>query len=141
MQLHELSPKTKRRGIKRVGRGGKRGTYSGRGQKGQHSRSGRKIQPAEMGVISKIPKLRGIKNKPKSKLTFEANVEELGKIFKKTTTINKKTLLSMGLIKHMSDNAKILGNGEVTQAFTIEGIAISKQAEEKIKAAGGTVTK
>jgi large subunit ribosomal protein L15 len=141
MQLHELSPKTKRRGIKRIGRGGKRGTYSGRGQKGQHSRSGRKIQPAEMNVISKIPKLRGIKNKPKSVVVFETNVGYLSSIFKNTKTINKKVLLDMGLIKRMRDNAKILGNGEVKQAFTIEGIAVSKQAEEKIKAAGGTVTK
>lgn len=59
MQLHELQPKTKNKKKKRIGRGGKRGTYCGRGLKGQKSRAGRRIRPAVRDVILRIPKLRG----------------------------------------------------------------------------------
>lgn len=60
MQLHELWPFHSLYAKKtRVGRGGKRGTTSGKGQKGQKSRSGRRIRPAERDLIIRIPKLRG----------------------------------------------------------------------------------
>lgn len=64
MQLHELQPKTKIKKQPKVGRGGKRGTYSGRGQKGQKSRAGHKIKPAINDLIGRLPKLRGYKNRP-----------------------------------------------------------------------------
>ena len=67
MQLHTLQPLNSLKGKKRVGRGGKRGTYSGRGQKGQRSRAGRKIRPAMRDLIQRLPKLRGAGNKRKSK--------------------------------------------------------------------------
>lgn len=59
MQLHELQPKHKLKKQKRIGRGGKRGTYSGRGIKGQKSRAGRKLKPAIREFIKRYPKLRG----------------------------------------------------------------------------------
>ena len=64
MQLHQLQPKHKNKTKKRIGRGGKRGTYSGRGQKGQKSRAGHRIRPAERDLIQRLPKLRGFKFKP-----------------------------------------------------------------------------
>ena len=67
MQLHELKPVYKTLRKKRVGRGGKRGTYSGRGQKGQGARAGRKIRPAERDFIQRLPKLRCIGNRPRVK--------------------------------------------------------------------------
>ena len=63
MQIHELRQKTKSRAKTRVGRGGKRGTFSGRGTKGQKARAGRRIRPAERDLIQRLPKLRGLKNK------------------------------------------------------------------------------
>lgn len=57
MQLHTLQPAHKLRGKKRIGRGGKRGTYSGRGVKGQKARAGRKIRPAIRDLIQSLPKL------------------------------------------------------------------------------------
>ncbi len=63
MQLHTLQPIYKLKAKKRVGRGGSRGTYSGRGQKGQKARSGHKIRPAERDLIQRLPKLRGIGNR------------------------------------------------------------------------------
>ncbi len=65
MQLHELRPQYKNKDKKRIGRGGGRGNYSGRGQKGQRSRAGHKIRPAIRDLIRRLPKLRGFKNKPK----------------------------------------------------------------------------
>lgn len=59
MQLHEIHPTHKLKGKKRIGRGGKRGTYSGKGIKGQNSRAGAKVRPEMRDVIKKTPKLRG----------------------------------------------------------------------------------
>lgn len=71
--IHTLSSKTKDK--KRVGRGGKRGTYSGKGQKGQKSRAGRNMRPGLRDLIIRIPKKKGYKNKPKTDtLTLQAHV-------------------------------------------------------------------
>ena len=59
MQLHELQPNYYNKDAKRIARGGKRGRTSGRGQKGQKSRSGRKIRPAIRDFVQRLPKLRG----------------------------------------------------------------------------------
>ena len=59
MQLHEIKPVHKNESRKRIGRGGKRGTYSGKGMKGQKSRAGKKIRPAVRDLIQRTPKLRG----------------------------------------------------------------------------------
>ncbi len=66
MQLHELQPITKSKSKKRVGRGGKRGTYSGKGMKGQKSRAGRKIRPAVRDLMQRTPKLRGARNRKRN---------------------------------------------------------------------------
>ena len=62
MQLHTLQATHKSKSKKRVGRGGKRGTYSGKGVKGQSSRAGHKIRPGTRDLIQQIPKLRGARN-------------------------------------------------------------------------------
>jgi large subunit ribosomal protein L15 len=59
MQLHELQPIHYNKDGKRIARGGKRGHTSGRGQKGQKSRSGHRIRPAVRDMIQRLPKLRG----------------------------------------------------------------------------------
>jgi large subunit ribosomal protein L15 len=59
MQLHELQPEHYNSDKKRIARGGKRGRTSGRGQKGQKSRSGRKMRPAIRDFVQRLPKLRG----------------------------------------------------------------------------------
>ena len=65
--MHELKPEHKNKKSKRIGRGGKRGTYSGRGVKGQKSRAGRKFQPIIRELIKKYPKLKGYRQNPKNK--------------------------------------------------------------------------
>ena len=59
MQLHQIQPLNKRKSKRRVGRGGKRGTYCGRGMKGQRARTGAKVRPEIRDLIKKIPKIRG----------------------------------------------------------------------------------
>jgi len=61
--LHEIKLEKPNKTKKRVARGGKRGTTAGRGQKGQKSRAGRRIRPAERDLVNRLPKLRGYKNK------------------------------------------------------------------------------
>lgn len=136
MQLHNLSVNLGR-GKKRIGRGGKRGTYSGRGQKGQRSRAGHRIRPAERDTLMKIPKLRGSKNKPVRPAATVLNLTDLARFGE--TTITKTLLLEKGIIHSIRDRVKILSMGEAKRPLTVEGIPVSKQAREKIEKAGGSI--
>lgn len=120
MLLHELisTGKAKRA---RVGRGGKRGTTSGRGQKGQGAHAGRRVRPAERDFIQRLPKLRGYKNKP---MNFKAPV------------INIKDLDARAIIPR---GVKILGVGNMKKAFMVRGVTMSKLARAKIEKAGGSI--
>ena len=123
------TPKTKTK--KRVGRGNASGTgtYSGRGQKGQRSRSGGKGGLKLMGLkqtISKTPKLRGFKS-PHEKLLV-INLADLDKKYKDAAKVELK-------------GYKVLGNGEITKKLEIKASAFSKSAEKAIIKAGGKITK
>lgn len=138
MQLHELSPKFKRRAEKRVGRGGKRGTYSGRGQKGQKARAGHRIRPAERDTISRLPKLRGVKNPPKRRVQkTEITLTDLQNLGEET--IGKEVLKKHGIIKSVLEDVKVLCTGSISRAVTLRGIAVSASAKKKIEAAGGSI--
>jgi len=144
MQLHQLKPKHKLKKRKRVGRGGKRGTYSGRGLKGQSSRAGRKFKPAIRELIKRYPKLRGYKfkgQKPFPHLSV-VNLDTLEKKFKAADTVTPKVLIERGLIRRIRGRlpkVKILGQGKLTKKLIIEDCQVSKQAKEKIEKAGGTI--
>lgn len=146
MQLHELKPKHKLKKKKRVGRGGKKGTYSGRGIKGQKARAGRRLKPVIREFIKRYPKLRGyrqkskIKNK-KSKIAI-INLEILEKNFNSGEKITPKALIEKKIIRKILGRipeVKILGKGEITKSLTFEGCKISKSAKEKIEKAGGKI--
>ena len=77
MQLHQIQPSHTRKTKRRVGRGGKRGTYCGRGTKGQRARAGKKLKPAIREIIKKIPKLRGYKLKRKIKPKLKSKSQNL----------------------------------------------------------------
>lgn len=134
MQLHNLSIKNRKE--KRVARGGKRGTTAGRGTKGQKSRSGHRIRPAQRDLLIRIPKLRGYKNKPKSEFNLVLHLSDLAKI--KADVINRDAL-KVYFGKDFRNEIKILDKGETKKAVKIEGIKISKGAKEKIEKAGGSV--
>ncbi|OHA76457.1 MAG: 50S ribosomal protein L15, partial [Candidatus Wildermuthbacteria bacterium RIFCSPLOWO2_12_FULL_40_9] len=99
MQLHQLKPIHKNRKSKRVGRGGKRGTYSSRGMKGQKSRAGRKFQPIVRELIKRYPKLRGYRFKPQEGKFAIVNTADLEKKFQTGEKVSPKTLLEKGLIE------------------------------------------
>lgn len=146
MQLHELKPNHKLKKTKRVGRGGKRGTYSGRGVKGQKSRAGRKLEPLIRQFIKRYPKLRGyrFKSNPKSQKlrTVILNLEILEKKLNSGEKVNPKILFEGRIIhkiKGRLPEVKILGRGEITKPLIIEGCRVSKQAKEKIEKAGGVI--
>lgn len=138
MQLHELKSNNKNRGKKRIARGGKRGTTSGRGQKGQKSRSGHRIRPAERDLIQRLPKLRGFRNKSLKGKPVIINIGDLEKKIE-GNLIDKKVLLEAGFIRNADSCVKILGDGEIKKVFQIEGVEVSENAKKKIEAAGGKI--
>jgi large subunit ribosomal protein L15 len=138
MQIHELKIK-KNKSRKRIGRGGKKGTYSGRGMKGQKSRSGAKINPIFEGgrstLIEHLPKKRGFTSMfPKNQVIGLSTLE---KKFNTGDTVVPALLLQKGLIDNIKTKVKILNNGEITKKLTIEKCLVSKSAKEKIEKAGG----
>lgn len=138
MRIHELQHTEKRKNQKRVGRGGKRGTYSGHGEKGQRKRSGHRIRPAERDLIMRIPKLRGVKHGPVEVAAHVINVGDLERIFM-DGTITRKLLVEKKIIGSLRAPVKILANGDVKKPFVIDGVPLSKSAKAKIEKAGGSV--
>ena len=122
----------------RIGRGGKRGNYSGRGHKGQKSRAGRNIRPAERDLIIRIPKLRGYKNKPKSTRPVIINLRDIIKI-RGAKIVDKEFLIKNNLVKP-NQAVKILGKGIPREPLLVKGLDISAGARLKIESAGGKVS-
>lgn len=142
MQLQELKPIHRLKKKKRVGRGGKRGTYCGRGIKGQKVRAGKKLQPLIREVIKKYPKLRGYRFKSKKEKLAIVNLESLEKRFESGDIISPKILFERRLIRRIKGRipkVKILGRGEIKKALQIEGCQLSKSVREKIEKAGGQI--
>lgn len=136
MQLHELKPKSSLSSKKRVGRGGKRGTYSGKGVKGQKSRAGRKFQPAIRVMIKKYHKLRGYNFNPIKDKPEIVNLSDLEDNFNSGDIVTPTILLEKGLVKRIKGkipSVKILGKGNLTKTIEIKECEASKSAEAKIK--------
>ena len=143
MELHELHPAPgSKKARVRVGRGlgSGLGKTSGKGQKGQKSRSGGVKRPGFEGgqrpLYLRLPK-RGFYNKF-GKEYVEVNVGTLN-CFEDGTVIEPVMLIECGLIKNIRDGLRILGGGELTKKLTVQANGFSKTAEEKITAAGGKV--
>lgn len=125
-----------------MGRGGKRGTYSGAGMKGQLSRSGRRLVPAIRHVIKRYPKLRGYRFNPSKQKPIVLTIEVLENKFNAADTVNPQTLLKQGLIRKIKGKVpqvKILGEAKVTKKLIVEGCFLSEKAKASIEKAGGTV--
>ena len=142
MQLHQLRPKNKIKRHKRIGRGGKKGSYSGRGQKGQKARAGRKMKPVFRELIKKYPKLRGYRFNPFRIKPQVVNVEVLQQKFQEGDKIDPQALLQQDIVRKIKGKApvvKVLGNGKILKKLIIENCQVSKSAREKIEKAGGVV--
>lgn len=142
MQLHELKPLHKKKNPKRVGRGGKRGTYSGRGIKGQKARAGRRLKPVIRELIKKYPKIRGYRFKKVELRPAIVNIETLEKKFQTGEMVNPRVLLERKIIRRIKGRlpqVKILAKGKLTKKIIIENCQISKSAKEKIEKVGGQI--
>jgi large subunit ribosomal protein L15 len=128
---------------KRVGRGdgSGHGSYSGKGCKGQKSRSGGGVrlgfEGGQLALIKRLPRKRGFVNIFKTEYSI-VNVGEL-KAFSAHAEITPKELLDIGLIKSFKYPVKILGEGKIDRPLIVKANKFSAAAEKKIVAAGGKV--
>ncbi|MDJ0815938.1 MAG: 50S ribosomal protein L15 [Desulfobacterales bacterium] len=143
MKLNELSPaKGSRKAPKRLGRGVGSGTgkTAGRGTKGYNSRSGGGVRPGyeggQMPLQRRLPK-RGFTNIFKKNIAI-INVRDLAR-FENGSVVDAEALIQVGLVKGKRDGIKLLGHGEIKYAVDVKVNQISKNAREKIEAAGGKV--
>lgn len=142
MQIHELQRLHKNKNKKRVGRGGKKGTYSGKGNKGQKSRAGRKMVPIIRELIKRYPKLKGYRRFAMDDFSAVVNLETLEKFSKDGETINAENLLKKGIISKIrgrTPEIKILGTGKLTKKLIFENCKFSKTAREAVEKVGGTI--
>jgi large subunit ribosomal protein L15 len=142
MQLHQVFSNTKQKNIKRVGRGGKRGTYSGRGLKGQKSRSGANLRPGWRDLLKPVPKKRGFKFKSILLKPAIVNVGVLSDNFKDGEIVSPSSLMTKNLIARVGGRipkVKILGTGEIKKKIILKECLISTGAKNKIEKAGGKI--
>ncbi len=143
MKLNELKfPKeATAKSTKRRGRGGSsgQGCTSGRGHKGQNSRSGGKVrrgfEGGQMPLIRRVPK-KGFFNKFKEQVAV-VNLSDIAARGLEGE-ITPEVLKESGLVRKSESKIKILGDGELSKAITIKAHAFSRSAKEKIEGAGGT---
>ena len=146
MNLHNLKPRpgAKHR-IKRLGCGESSGLgkTSGRGHKGQKSRSGGGVRPGfeggQMPLHRRLPK-RGFNNVRFQDKVAVVNVSSLDERFEDGDTVNMETLKAARLVKGTYDGVKVLGNGDLSKKLTVSGCKVSAAAREKIEKAGGSIT-
>ena len=153
LNLHSLKPAQPRKARKRIGRGLGSGTgrYSGRGIKGQKSRSGSHKMAAgfeggQMPIDMRLPKLRGNTSAdampigPFRTYSQPVNLRDLEERFEAGDEVTPETLKAKRLIRKVSVDVKVLGVGELSKALAVSAHGFSKTAREKIEAAGGSVT-
>ena len=141
LQLHHLRPAPgSKRPKRRVGRGeaGRRGKTAGRGTKGLKARNKLRIgfEGGQMPLTRRLPKLRGFKN-PNKEYFALVNIEAL-EVFSKGATVTPDELRARGMVKKRG-RVKVLGQGTLDKALTVQAHAFSQSAISKIEAAGGTV--
>jgi len=143
MQVHELKPSYKQKKKKRVGRGGKRGTYSGRGIKGQKARAGRKIKSQLREMVLKFPKKRGLKfKKVQQREIIEVKLKDIVKKLPQGGEVTPKKLMEMGLIKIPKSKkfyVKILSGEPISVPLRIRNCLVTQKVKDFVLKAGGTI--
>jgi large subunit ribosomal protein L15 len=150
MHLSTLKAKHVRKHSKRIGRGGKRGTTSGAGTKGQKSRAGASVRAGFRGGDNRMwqlfPKQRGAGKKPGNKSPhrkhrffvikrykpWEVNLRALN-VFKDGDTVSPTTLAEKGLVPAGANPIKILASGTLKRKLKVEGVALSVSAKRKLE--------
>jgi large subunit ribosomal protein L15 len=153
LNLSNLKPAQARKDRKRIGRGlgSGKGRYSGRGLKGQKSRSGsHKMRPGFEGgqnpLYMRLGKQRGPYSKdampmgPHRTSTQPVNVAALEERFDVGAEVTPETLVEKGLVRNTRVDVKLLGQGDLSKKLSITVHAASASAREKVEAAGGSLT-
>ncbi len=141
-EMLSLAPGSKK-SRKRVGRGdgSGHGTYSGRGCKGQKSRSGYRMRPGfeggQLPLIKRLPRKRGFVNI----FRIEYSVVSISKlnVFESGSEVNPERLVAAGLVKSLRRPIKILAEGDINYPLSVKAHKFSTAAKAKIEAAGGRV--
>ena len=142
LQMHDLKPAPGANKDRiRVGRGeGSKGKTSGRGDKGTKKRY--QVRPGfeggQLPLYMRLPKLRGFKN-PFKKEYQVVNVAVLAELFPQGGEITVADLVAKGAVRN-GFPVKVLGDGEVSAAYTLKGVKASASAKSKIEAAGGSIS-
>jgi large subunit ribosomal protein L15 len=152
LNLSNLKPAQPRKARKRVGRGlgSGKGRYSGRGIKGQKSRSGSHkmhagFEGGQMPIDMRLPKLRGNTSAdampigPFRTYSQPVNVRDLEERFASGEAVTPEALKAKGLIAKVAVDVKVLGVGELTKKLEVSAHGFSSSARGKIEAAGGVV--
>ena len=142
MKQHELKPpKGAKKSRKRLGRGdgSGNGSFSGKGLKGQNSRSGGGVRPGFEGgqnpLIKGLPAARGFTNIFRTVYSI-INLQQLA-LFPPSTELTPKVMRKVGLVKNLNRPIKILGRGEIEVPLVVHAHNFSTSARNKIEAAGG----
>ena len=145
MQNHTLSSEgSKTRKRKRIGRGDAsgNGSYSGKGMKGQNSRSGGGVRPGfeggQLPLIKRLPSLRGFTNIFKTQY-HAVNLDTILKVHPDGGEVSLETLVENGVLKDQKLPLKVLGRGEINVNLKVSAHKFTKSAREKIETAGGTI--
>lgn len=142
LQMHDLKPAPGANKDRiRVGRGeGSKGKTSGRGDKGTKKRY--QVRPGfeggQLPLYMRLPKLRGFKNPFKKEYQVD-NVAVLAELFPQGGEITVADLVAKGAVRN-GFPVKVLGDGEVSAAYTLKGVKASASAKSKIEAAGGSIS-
>ena len=142
LQMHDLKPAPgAKKDRTRGGRGeGSKGKTSGRGDKGTKKRY--QVRPGfeggQLPLYMRLPKLRGFKS-PFKKEYQVVNVAALAELFPQGGEITVADLVAKGAVRN-GYPVKVLGDGEVSAAYTIKGVKASASAKSKIEAAGGSIS-
>ena len=144
MRQDELSPAPgSKKDRKRVGRGdgSGHGTYSGRGCKGQKSRSGyrmsRGFEGGQLPLIKRLPRKRGFVNIFRTEYSI-VNMDKLN-MFEVGSEVTPEKLVAAGVVKSLRYPIKILAGGNIDHPLVVRANKFSAAAKAKIEAVGGTV--
>ena len=144
IRLDTLSPAPgSRKGKKRVGRGdgSRKGSFYGRGCKGQKARAGFRMKPGfeggQLPIIKRLPSQRGFTNIFKTEFDV-VNVGQLT-VFEAGTEVDLVKLVTAGLVKTGQKLVKILGDDEIDRPLTVKADKFTATAKAKIEAAGGKI--
>ena len=143
LNQHTIRPAKAKKNKKRVGRGDASGSgsYSGKGMKGQNSRSGGGVRVGFEGgqnpLIKRLPSMRGFNNIFKRQYNV-VNLDTLSRICPDGGAITAEVLVDAGVLKNTNKHLKVLGRGNIAAAFNITAHKFSIAAKDKIEAAGGS---